>query len=177
MANASCRDAFARALTQRKSIPFPSGVFKLREAERQLADIEQTLVKIESLASAGARQRTPLLLGSCTTSDKAAWLKGLPRQIAELHGDLIVPAVEALTTDGLSRRALDELSRTLAEKTATIIAKCDDAHQAVRQSVAVEYAAMRAGRSIIRDLVAESLALVRSALATTTAPPPENGFS
>lgn len=176
MANASCRDAFARALTQRNSIPFPSGVFKLREAERQLADIEQTLVKIESLAR-GPRQRTPLLLGSCTTSDKAAWLKGLPRQIAELHGDLIVPAVEALTTDGLSRRALDELSRTLAEKTATIIAKCDDAHHAVRQSVAVEYAAMRAGRSIMRDLVAESLALVRSALATATAPPPENGFS
>tara|TARA_B110001450_G_scaffold2406_1_gene2664 strand:- start:460 stop:756 length:297 start_codon:yes stop_codon:yes gene_type:complete len=43
----------------------------------------------------------------CTTDDKAYWIKSIPVQAAELLGYNILPAIAALTNDGLSKRNTD----------------------------------------------------------------------
>jgi len=77
-----CRAAFDASRASRGEHPLHAGRYKLEEAYRDLLRARKTLVSIADGITGRAKRKVGQSFGSCTTDDKAHFLKGLPKFVA-----------------------------------------------------------------------------------------------
>jgi hypothetical protein len=102
MPKTPCRDAFNESAKIRTAHPLPSGAYKLRDALHWLSHMKRSMDEIGNYLNKPGNYAIGQMLGHCcTTDDKAFWIKGIPTQVAQMLGRHILPAIAALTGDGI----------------------------------------------------------------------------
>ena len=148
----TCHEAFQRGLEDRKAYALSSGARRLRESLDGPQRISETLSNIaEDLKF--KRRGYERYLGACTSDDADVWLKFVPAQLTFDLGYDVVPAIQALTLDGVP---IDVVSRCVARTNSvipTIIDHCEEARIALRRGVKREFRMMKSGGSTVQPLV------------------------
>lgn len=149
MAKMTPRTAFLRAMEDRIAYrPFETiSAYKVRESRDNIARMIATLTEIISVVSNGKSDPVPILLGGCTTEDKAIWLKDLPGNLARELGENLIPAVQALNVEGVPQAAMDAFVQSIKGKVCQLLKDCDAMQTETGQSIKGEYARMKAGCS------------------------------
>ena len=159
-----CRAAFDASRASRNNHPLCSGRYKLEEAQRELQKMQKTVASIADGVSGRAKHRPGQMLGSCTTDDKATFLKGLPKAIASSLGGTILPGIAALDGDGVSKATVQSLTTSAKRDVQALLEACDMVHSILKARIQREYDAMRHGDSYALDLLDQALALTARAL-------------
>ena len=107
----------------------------------------------------------PILLGGCTTEDKAVWLKDLPGNLARELGENLIPAVQALNVEGVPEAAINGFVQSVKGKVCQLLKDCDAMQTETGHSVQGEYARMKAGWSEMLRICHEALAIADRAVA------------
>lgn len=165
MANITPSRAFHRAMSERVSHrPFDRiSAYKVRESRGNIESMIDTVNEIIAVVSSGEVHATSILLGSCTTSDKAAWLKDLPGNIAYELGSNLVPAVKALPVEGIPDTVIDHFILTNTGKVRQLLEDCDAMQKATGSSIMREYARMKAGHSEMLRICRNALSVANQA--------------
>ena len=159
-----CRAAFDASRALRQEHPLDAGCYKLEEAYRDLLRARKTVVSIAEGITGRAKYKVGQSLGSCTTDDKAHFLKGLPKAVASLLGGQILPGIVALDGDGVSKATVRDLATSANRTAQTILEECDMVHRILAGGIQREYDAMRRGSSYVIDLLDQALALTERGL-------------
>ena len=154
MPQTTCHNTFAEVQLRRRSHPLKAGADKLREARHRLSRMMKTIDAIRDFLRNPASVMSESALGPCcTTFDKAIWLKSVPDQLAEKLGYDILPAIAALTADGVPKTVL-AAELKLAQATANQLLKdCEAQRVRLKGGIKPEYAAIKSGRSELCDLL------------------------
>jgi len=121
------RTAFLRAMEDRiANRPFETiSAYKVRESRDNIARMLSTLTDIIAVVSSGKSYPVSILLGGCTTEDKAIWLKDLPGNLARELGENLIPAVQALNVEGVPEAAIDAFVQSIKGKVCQLLKDCD----------------------------------------------------
>lgn len=160
-----CYRAFQRAQAERSQRPPPLGLCKLREVKGDLLRKAYALDLISADLTAGGRGPYVRSFITCTSDDRPKWLKDVPRQLSELLGYDVLPAIEGLVNDGLSPVQVQQYAGPARTRASGLITECDAVAGLIGHSIQPEYRATRAGNSLVRGLVDSAIALVDDALA------------
>lgn len=165
MPKITCHDTFAKAQLRRRSYPLKAGATKLHEARHRLFRMMKTIDAIRDILCKPRSARSGSALGPCcTTFDKAIWLKSVPGQVAEMLGYYILPALAALTGDGVPKTVL-AAELKLAQATADQLLKdCETQRVRLKRRVKTEYAAIKSGQSELYDLLVDTDHIAQRAL-------------
>ena len=159
-----CRAAFDASRASRRKHPLNAGCYKLEEAHRDLLRARKTVVSIADGITRRAKDKVGQSLGSCTTDDKAHFLKGLPKFVASLLGGQILPGIAALDGDEVSEAVVRDLTIS-ADKTAqALLEECNMVHSILAGGIQQEYDAMRRGSSYALELLYQALILTERGL-------------
>lgn len=141
--------AFLRAMKDRvTNRPFDTiSAYKIREIRGNIVRLIKTLNEIISVVSNGKTYPTPILLGGCTTEDKAIWLKDLPGNLARELGENLIPAVQALNVEGVPEATIDRFIKAIKGDVCQLLKDCGALQTDTGLSVKGEYARMKAGCS------------------------------
>jgi hypothetical protein len=148
----TCQDAFQRGLQNRKAYPLSSGARRLKESLDAPQHVSETLRNIAADLKLKARDYERYF-GACTSDDADVWLKSVPAQLAFDLGYDVLPAIQALTLDGVP---IDVVSRCVARANSVIpiiIDHCEEARIALRRSVKREFRLMKTSGSTVQPLV------------------------
>jgi len=161
------RTVFISAMEDRiASRPFETiSAYKVRESRDNIARMIWTLTEIMSVVSSGETYSVPILLGGCTTEDKAVWLKDLPGNLARELGENLIPAVQALNVEGVPEAAINGFVQSVKGKVCQLLKDCDAMQTETGHSVQGEYARMKAGWSEMLRICHEALAIADRAVA------------
>lgn len=161
------RTAFLRAMEDRiANRPFETiSAYKVRESRDNIARMLSTLTEIISVVSSGERHPVPILLGGCTTDDKAMWLKDLPGNLARELGENLIPAVQALNVEGVPEAAVEGFVQSIRGKVGQLLKDCDAMQMDIGSSIKREYARMKAGRSEMLRICRYALDIADQAIA------------
>jgi hypothetical protein len=107
----------------------------------------------------------PFLLGCCTTEDKATWLKDLPGHIARELGYNLIPAIEALTVEGVPAGDINTFIQSIKPQVDQLLVDCDAIQTGISRSIQGEYDAMKAGNSELIRICNEALDIADLAVA------------
>lgn len=160
-----CHDAFGAAKAERNKYPLKSGLYKLYDARRNISRMQESMCAIGDYLN-GRHDCSPggLLGPCCTTDDKAVWIKDLPKQVARNLGYDILPAIEALTGDGIAASDVKgELARARAEAE-RLLDDCETQHKRLKSNIDDEYRAMKSGYSDVYALLFEAKGIAHRAL-------------
>jgi hypothetical protein len=162
----SCLDHYKDALDDRKSRPLPSGGYKLTEARRTLNACLNTLAAIQADKRYGGKFRGyRRSFGCCKSDDAAIWLKRLPGIVAAEMGSNVIPAIEALEADAVSKITVAQQTRTARAAATDLVDACEEASQALRKGgIEPEYRRLRQGSSTLEPLVRAALDIVNGGL-------------
>ena len=163
MLNTTCHDAFDAAQKRRTRYPLQSGRYKLGDAQNSISRMLDTTDAIADCLNRPSSYSTGQTLGHCcTTDDKAIWLKNVPTQIADMLGHNILPAIAALTGDGVTKaEAQRRLSRANLDAR-RLIADCEAVRLRLKAGIGREYSAMKQGQSHLRELLTRALTIAKS---------------
>lgn len=162
-ARAIFRNAMHERLTHR---PFDTiSAYKIRESRDNIVGLINTLNKITSVVSSGETHSVPILLGGCTTEDKAIWLKDLPGNLARELGENLIPAVQALNVEGVPAATIDCLIQSIKGDVCQLLKDCDTMQTDAGLSVKGEYARMKAGCSEMLRICNDALVIADQAVA------------
>lgn len=161
------RTVFLRAMEDRiANRPFEaSSAYKVRESRDNIAHVIATLTEIISVVSSGESYPAPILLGACTTEDKAIWLKDLPGNLARELGGNLIPAVQALNVEGVPEAAINGFVQSIKGKVCQLLKDCDAVQTETGQSIKSEYARMKAGYSEMLRICHDALDVADQAVA------------
>ena len=165
MPQMTCHNTFAEAQLRRRSYPLEAGADKLREARHRLSRMMETIDAIGDFLRNPVSVMSESALGPCcTTFDKAIWLKSVPDQLAEKLGYDILPAIAALTADGVPKTVL-AAELKLAQATANQLLKdCEVQRVRLKGGIKDEYAAIKSGQSELYDLLIDADRIAQHAL-------------
>lgn len=149
----SCFDAFQKGQQERARYPLRSGLYKLREARRDLIesldlldDIRNTYPRVVQ----GARGR----------------LKSLPKLIAHELGWNIVPAVEALTGDKLPSALVKNLESYARGEANALLPRLDELHDHLSSpGIDLEIFRIKCDNSGLERLLTDAVRLIDRVLA------------
>lgn len=164
MLKTPCHDAFGAATARRAKYPLRSGAYKLRETQHSIARMQATMCDIGSLLRNPSAYPPGSSLGCCTTDDKAAWLKGLPKHVADLLGYNILPAIAALTGDDIPADDVKGELENASADTLRLLDDCEKQHARLRKGIEREYRAMKTGYSEVYALLVDADGIARRAL-------------
>ncbi len=161
------RTVFLRAIEDRiTSRPFETiSAYKVRESRDNIAHVVATLTEIISVVSSGKAHSVPILLGGCTTDDKANWLKDLPSNLAGELGGNLVPAIHALTEEGVPQVAITSCVQSIKEDVNRLLENCGIMQAETSRTVKDEYARMKAGHSEMLRICKDALRIADRAVA------------
>ena len=161
------RTVFLRAMEDRiANRPFDRiSAYKVRESRDNIARMIATLTEIISMVSSGETHSVPILLGGCTTEDKAKWLKSLPGDLARELGENLIPAVQALNVEGVPEAAINGFVQSIKGKVCQLLKDCDAMQTETGQSIKSEYARMKAGCSEMLRICQHALDVADQAVA------------
>ena len=100
----------------------------------------------------------------CTTDDKAVWIKSIPAKVAELLGYDILPAIAALTNDGLSKRDTNAILDIANEMAKALLKDCEQQEARLKGGISAEYDEMKKGYSQVYGLLVEADLIAEDAL-------------
>jgi hypothetical protein len=154
-----CSRTFQASIKEREDkCPFDHiSAYKVRESRENIESMISTVTEIIDVVSSGEIHSPPLLLGSCTSEDKAIWLKALPRNLAQELGYNLIPAVGALAVEGVPEPAINGFIQSIKEKVCQLLKDCDALQAATSRSINGEYALMKAGRSDMLRICKDAL--------------------
>ena len=165
MPQTTCHDTFAEAQQKRRANPLEAGAYKLREARHRLSRMMNTVDAIGDFLRHPGSVRSGSALGPCcTTDDKAYWLKNLPKQVSEMLGYDILPAIAAFTADGAPQTEV-AVKLNIAQARARQLLKDCEAHRVrLKGGIKTEYTAIRSGRSELYDLLLDADQIIQYSL-------------
>ena len=111
------------------------------------------------------QHRGPMGLGGCTTDDKAIYLKRIPTTLAKMFGYDVLPAIAALTGDGVPQHNVRQALGQIQRRVEYLLDECDVQHASLKKDIKAEYENMKAGYSELYGLLTDALDLVRDAQA------------
>lgn len=164
MTTTPCHDTFDRAQARRKQHPLTSGASKLRDACQGLAKDQQTMETIGDFLRHPKRYGVGQYLGGCTTDDKAQWLKRIPLNVAETLGHDILPAIRALTGDGVLAPEVEAELKSATSRAMSLLADCEEQHARMKAGIKYEYANIKNGYSEVYGLLSEAYSIASQAL-------------
>lgn len=161
------RGIFRKAMQERlTSRPFERiSAYKARESRDNIVRMIDTLNEIIAVVSSRQTHSMPILLGSCTTEDKAIWLKGLPSNLAYEFGYNLTPAIQALNVEGVPEATIDRFIHSIKGDVCQLLKDCDTMQTDTRPSVKGEYARMKAGCSEMLRICNDALVIADQAVA------------
>ncbi len=157
----TCHDIFKTAREKRKAHPLPSGRFKLDEAENRINQLHKLVTTITERVRRGSKFRETENLGPCMATERGAYLKGIPAQLAELLGYTILPAIAALEDDGVPKAEVQRLLSRAETGAQRLIDACEALRLRLKGGIKHEYDAMRRGESELLGLLGDVQALTR----------------
>ena len=125
--------------------------YKVRESWANLRDNLRAVRSIADCVRSGSPRCHRTELYGCTKGDKAQRLKRVPMIIAHELGYNLIPAVKALTLEGVPAAEIDAFISSIVPQIEKLLADCDNAHRSTRRFVCQEYEAMTVGTSSIED--------------------------
>ena len=165
MAKQAVKKAFQDAQNRRLEHPLDSGAYKLREIRWRLSRMQETMYQIEEYLKNPSHFYKGQILGHCcTTDDKAVWIKSIPAKVAELLGYDILPAIAALTNDGLSKRDTDTAFDTAKQRAEALLEDCERQESRLKGGISAEYDMMKTGYSEVHGLLVEADRIAEDAL-------------
>lgn len=139
--------------------------YKVRESRNNLRHECDVVASIARYVSARPRERHPSLLLGCTEDDKAYRLKLVSRIIAHELGYNLIPALGALTLEGIEETEITAFLVAIRPSVEELLDNCDAVQRVTARSVKSEYAALRAGSSATQSLCGDALAVAEQAVA------------
>lgn len=149
----TCHDIFDAARTKRAAHPLTKGRFKLEEAENRVNQLQKLVTTIADRVRARGKFGETENLGPCMATERGAYLKGMPAQLAELLGYTIVPAIAALEGDGVPKAEAQRLMCRAETDAQRLIDECEALRLRLKGGINHEYDAMRRGQSELLSLV------------------------
>lgn len=140
MTRSPCHDAFVLAQAARRTVPLQSGAYKLRESQNAIQRIQDTLHNIAD--HLGEEQILPIgrhNLGCCMSDEIDYYLKELPIIISALVAYDILPAIKALTNDGIPKGVLVSEMKSASANVSRLLHDCEAIHRRLTFRVAKEY--------------------------------------
>ena len=165
MAKKTVKKAFQDAQNLRLKYPLCTGECKLRETRSRLSHMQETMYQIgEYLKNSSHFYKGQILGHCCTTEDKAYWIKSIPAQVAEQLGYNILPAIAALTNDGLSKRDTDATLDIANGMAKALLKDCERQESRLKGGISAEYDNMKTGYSEVHGLLVEADRISEDAL-------------
>jgi hypothetical protein len=91
-------------------------------------------------------------------TERGAYLKGIPAQLAELLGYTILPAIAALEGDGVPKAEVQRLLSRAETDAQRLIDACEALRLRLKGGISREYDAMKRGESGLLELLDAVLA-------------------
>ena len=165
MAKKTVKKAFRDAQNSRLKYPLGSGESKLREVRFRLLRMQETMYQIGEYLNNPSHFYEGQILGHCcTTEDKAFWIKSIPAKVAEQLGYDILPAIAALTNNGLSKRDTDatlDIAKVMAK---ALLKDCEQQETRLKGGISAEYDNMKTGYSDVHGLLVVADRIAEDAL-------------
>ena len=160
-----CRDAFNKVQQRRTQHPLRSGLYKLEESKWRITRMQETLYAISEYLSGQGRYRPGSALGPCCmTFDKGFWLRKLPRLVAEMLAYEILPAIQALTGDGVPLRDVQHEHRSATNRAERLLADCDTQLHRLKHNKAMVNAELKSGHSPLYALLSDANRIASDAI-------------
>lgn len=155
----TCQAVFREALRERRTkYPFERvSAYKVRESRDNLWHEGAVVASIADYLRARPRDRHFSMLLGCTEEDKGQRLKGIPAGIAHELGYNLIPALEALTLEGVPAADIEAFIGSIKPQVDQLLADCDAIKMGTSRSVQPEYDALKAGNSRTENICAEAL--------------------
>ena len=159
MSKMTCQAVFRKAMRDRRANhPLDRiSAYKVSEVRGTIERLLRTVVEVAAFVTGGSSAPVPFLLGCCTTEDKATWLKDLPGHIARELGYNLIPAIEALTVEGVPAGDIATFIGSIKAQVDQLLVDCDAVQMGNARSIKPEYVAMTAGNSDLIRLSKEAL--------------------
>lgn len=138
--------------------------YKLRESRDNLEYECKVVDSIAVYLRARPCDRHASMLVGCTEEDKAYRLKGVPHIIARELGYNLIPAIEALTVEGVSDADIVAFILSIKPQVDHLLADCDAIQTGISRSIQPEYDALKAGNSSMEHICAEALRIADMAV-------------
>lgn len=153
------RTAFLRAMEDRRANhPLDRiSAYKVRESRYNLRHEGAVVASIAEYLRAHPRDRHSSMLLGCTEEDKAQRLKGIPAGIAHELGYNLIPAIEALTVEGVPAADIAGFILSIKPLVDNLLAECDAIQMGTSRSIQPEYDSLKAGNSSMEHICAEAL--------------------
>ena len=149
----TCHQLFDTAREKRKAHPLHSGGYKLREAENRINQLHKLVTTIADRVCTGGKFGETENLGPCMATERGAYLKGIPAQLAELLGYTILPAIAALEGDGMPKAEVERLLSRAETDAQRLLDDCEAVRLRLKGGIKHEYDAMRRGESELLRLL------------------------
>ena len=157
MAKKTVKKAFQDAQNLRLEHPLDSGEYKLRQVRWWLSRMQETMYRIgEYIKNPSHFYKGQILGHCCTTDDKAVWIKSIPAKVADLLGYNILPAIAALTNNGLSKRDTNRTLDIANGMAKTLLEECERQQTRLKGGISVEYDEMKTGYSEVHGLLVDA---------------------
>ena len=157
----TCHEIVNAAREKRKAHPLPLGGYKLREAEDRINQLHKLITTIAERVRKGGKFSETENLGPCMATERGAYLKGIPAQLAELLGYTILPAIAALEGDGVPKAEVQRLLIRAETDAQRLINDCEALRLRLKAGIKHEYDAMRRGDSALLGLLDMAKALIQ----------------
>ena len=142
---------FNQAFLERKQHPFVAGSsYKLREAADRL---HRDSLTIDDLAVDRRRRGGKKAFNGCTREDKATWLRDTLLDVAYRLGYEIVPAIDALEQDGLSKKDVKLCKDWAMARAASLLCQIDQVYEQLRGNIKHEYDHWENHDSLIQPII------------------------
>jgi hypothetical protein len=147
------------------SYPFTQiSAYKVRESRDNLQRECAVVASIaEYLRARPSGRRGSTLLG-CTPEDKAHRLKRIPAIITRELGYNLIPAIKALTLEGIQQPDIDAFVSSVTPRVDQLICGCDAVQKATARSIKAEYDALSGGYAPTQVICAEALRIAEQAV-------------
>ncbi len=162
-----CSRAFRSSMRERlEKRPFVDiSAYKVRESLSNIESIMSTVAEIIEYVSNSERGSQPVRLGECTSEDKSIWLKDLPSNLARELGFNLIPAIAALSVEGVAPAAVKSFMQSIKGWVHRLLEDCDAVQAATSRSISSEYALMKRGQSSMLRLCNEAFRIADRAIA------------
>ena len=138
--------------------------YKLRESRDNLQHGRDVVASITDYQRARPCDRHSVSLVGCTPEDTASLLKRFPGIIARELGYNLIPAVAALTVEGVPAGDINTFIQSIKPQVDQLLVDCDAIQTGNARSIKPEYAAMTAGNSELMRLSKEALHIAEQAV-------------
>lgn len=149
------------------TLPYPFdriSAYKVRESRDNLQHNLKTVGSIAEYLRARPRDRHSSMLVGCAEDDKAYRLKQVPEIIARELGYNLIPAIEALTVEGVPAADVTKYMRAILPDINRLINECDAIQKATARAIKFEYEAMKASRLGMERICAAALRIAEDSV-------------